>query len=243
MSFLFKETKGGDLYQGIPMMTAQGVHEKVAELVGKVFPDSSRKEANVLDLAAGQGALSQRLQDLGFGKITAWELEKEQFRPNGIKVEGFDLNKNFSEFTRERFDLITAVEIIEHLENPHHFLREISKLLKPKGYLVLSTPNIDSAVGRIQFLLNGEFRWFDQNAYEKWGHIQPLSNWQIEKIVTAAGLVTAEEANNSDDGKIAIEPGKKYMVKGLAAMALYPIMRGSKKGDINLRLIKHREAA
>jgi len=40
-----------------------------------------------------------------------------------------------------QFDTILCGELIEHLEEPYRFLRQLKKLLKPGGRLVLSTPN------------------------------------------------------------------------------------------------------
>ncbi len=39
------------------------------------------------------------------------------------------------------FDLVTAFDIIEHTDNPVEFLRQVKALLKPRGGLVLSTPD------------------------------------------------------------------------------------------------------
>ena len=41
----------------------------------------------------------------------------------------------------EQFDTIIAGEIIEHLDNPGAFLRNMAKHLKPEGTLVITTPN------------------------------------------------------------------------------------------------------
>jgi SAM-dependent methyltransferase len=41
----------------------------------------------------------------------------------------------------ERFDSITAGEIIEHLDNPRQFLADCYQILKPGGRLIISTPN------------------------------------------------------------------------------------------------------
>lgn len=48
----------------------------------------------------------------------------------------FDLN--------EKFDVIVAGELIEHLDNPAGFLKSVKKHLRPNGRLILTTPNLQS---------------------------------------------------------------------------------------------------
>ncbi|MCB0323581.1 MAG: methyltransferase domain-containing protein [Bdellovibrionales bacterium] len=44
-------------------------------------------------------------------------------------------------FSGRTFDTVVAGEIIEHLENPYQFLRDVRQVVRPGGQLVLSTPN------------------------------------------------------------------------------------------------------
>ena len=43
-------------------------------------------------------------------------------------------------FSSGSFDVVLASEIVEHLWNPHSFLDEAYRILKPNGHLVISTP-------------------------------------------------------------------------------------------------------
>jgi len=47
-------------------------------------------------------------------------------------------------FKAESFTVISAIDVIEHLVDPHQFVREAYRLLKPGGYLILATPNLAS---------------------------------------------------------------------------------------------------
>lgn len=51
-----------------------------------------------------------------------------------------DLNTQSISYSDSLFDVVIAGDVIEHLENPSHFLREVNRVLKPEGRLVLSTP-------------------------------------------------------------------------------------------------------
>ena len=108
-----------------------------------------------LDLASGSGAFLAQLRDGGFTDLDAVELDEKAFGFPGIKPRHLDLNGDFASQIERRYGLITALEILEHLDSPRHFLREIHKLLEPEGYLLLSTPNIANWAGRLRFFLAG----------------------------------------------------------------------------------------
>lgn len=56
------------------------------------------------------------------------------------QLEGY-LSNNVKDFKVEKFDCVTAFEVIEHLEDPNQFLEEIAVLLPKDGILALSCPN------------------------------------------------------------------------------------------------------
>lgn len=59
----------------------------------------------------------------------------------GIKIIGNDL---YEIATTEKFDVITAVDVIEHTQNPDEFIKKLMTFLEPQGQLILSTGNTDS---------------------------------------------------------------------------------------------------
>lgn len=127
-------------YDGIEIRAASGIHEEAMELINKTL--APRNNSIVLDIAAGRGAFSKRLQDFGY-TVEANEIESEAFLPTGIMCSTVDLNFPFAEsFGIKKYSLVVAVEVIEHLYNPIMFLIECHKILKQDGYLLISTPNI-----------------------------------------------------------------------------------------------------
>ncbi|MFH1978390.1 MAG: methyltransferase domain-containing protein [Candidatus Aenigmatarchaeota archaeon] len=59
-------------------------------------------------------------------------------------------------FPSKSIDNIIACEIIEHMNSPHDFVKEISRVLKKEGNLILTTPNIACLKNRLK-LLFGKF--------------------------------------------------------------------------------------
>lgn len=58
--------------------------------------------------------------------------------------EGYPVRLGRAEdfYTGRRFDIVMAQELIEHLDNPGVFLKNVKKALREDGFLILSTPNV-----------------------------------------------------------------------------------------------------
>lgn len=184
----------GDEYKGLRIHTRPGLHSCVAEWVTRLFKPSG----DILDLAAGSGALSLRMSDLGF-RVHAIDYVKDNFRLHSqITFEAADLNGPFLHSVTSSFDGILAIEIIEHLENPRHFFRQCMRLLKPGGVLILTTPNIDSPASQALFVRTGRFMWFSDQNYCHEGHISPLSQWQLRACGREVGMEIIEIGSHAD---------------------------------------------
>ena len=181
-------------YKGLVMRCAPGTHEAAMSLLLRHNPSRS----SVLDLASGSGAMLARLHDAGFTDLHAVDLNVEQFQLQGIMPLRIDLMSEFCQQFDRRFGLITAVEIIEHLESPHHFLRQVWTLLQEGGYLLLTTPNVSNWVGRIKFLLTGDIRWFDEAQYHQIHHISPITDVQMRLMLNEVGFRLVDSTSAGD---------------------------------------------
>jgi SAM-dependent methyltransferase len=142
----------------------------------------------VLDLAAGSGALLARLRDNGFAELDAVELDRKGFAFPHVEPRRVDLNGEFSKQIDRRYGLVTALEIVEHLDSPRHFLREVRELLEPTGHVLLSTPNVANWTGRLRFLLSGEHRQFQEHDYHYQRHVSPTTDVQLRLMFREIGF-------------------------------------------------------
>jgi 2-polyprenyl-3-methyl-5-hydroxy-6-metoxy-1,4-benzoquinol methylase len=110
----------------------------------------------VLDVPCGSGELSMHLSALGFD-VYAADLDSAVETTLKGHFRHVDLNDNTLPWPNDTFDLVCSIEGIEHLENPHRFLRDIHRVLRPSGRLILTTPNITSLRSRMRFFGSGFF--------------------------------------------------------------------------------------
>jgi 2-polyprenyl-3-methyl-5-hydroxy-6-metoxy-1,4-benzoquinol methylase len=175
------ESKDLDYYKGILIHADTGVHEQAAKLFNKYVPLQSR----VLDVGAGAGAFSQRLTDLNYN-VTALDSDPDKWIPTEIPFFQLDIDAGIAASVRDTFDAVSCLEVIEHVENPWNLLREIYNVVKPGGYVLLSTPNITSFLSRGIFFLTGRFHQFDDGDLS-YGHISPISAFELEYAARKSG--------------------------------------------------------
>ncbi len=149
--------------------TNSGLHEFVAE---RVLARYARPGVRAADLGAGPGAMAARLRALGC-EVLAVDRDANGFEAQVPHISlDFDQLNFASQLGLGSFGLITAIEVIEHVESPINFLRNISHLLGPGGVAVLTTPNVDSLPARSTFLLKGKIRMMDEHSEPT--HISPV---------------------------------------------------------------------
>jgi SAM-dependent methyltransferase len=110
----------------------------------------------ILDLSSGGGDTSRMLAKLGY-LVTATDYGAPPPMSGVDRVAGVDLN-SFLPFRAGIFDAVNLVEVIEHIENQPQLIREIARVLKANGVLLISTPNVLNVMSRVRFLFTGFLR-------------------------------------------------------------------------------------
>jgi 2-polyprenyl-3-methyl-5-hydroxy-6-metoxy-1,4-benzoquinol methylase len=149
--------------------TNSGLHEFVGQ---HVLARYAGPGVRAVDLGAGPGAMAARLHSLGCDVIAV------DHDANGFEagVPHVSLDFNQPDFAAQLglagFGVVTAIEVIEHVESPINFLRNVGRLLAPGGVAVLTTPNVDSLPARCKFFLKGRIRTMDEQSEPT--HISPV---------------------------------------------------------------------
>ena len=116
---------------------------------------------------------SQKLADIGCAKGQLLRLLHSEFKKPKKNLYGFDSSKSFvkeakktfpcvylwdfakKQSPKQKFDVVFALDVLEHIGNPVRFLKNLASLMKKESLLVLCTPNINSLSYSIQ-----KNRWF-----------------------------------------------------------------------------------
>ncbi|MEZ0328936.1 MAG: class I SAM-dependent methyltransferase [Dissulfuribacterales bacterium] len=178
----------GRYYKGIPIHAAEGLHEAVAELIARRLS----KGEQILELGAGSGAMAKRLCDMGFS-IHAVDLNASTWACPDIPVQELDLNKEDWPLSISReFPCVLAMEVVEHLENPKGFFRNLSKVVAAGGLCIVTTPNVLNARSLSRFLKKGQFYCFSPQLYFETGHISILPYWLLHLFAKNADFQVLE---------------------------------------------------
>ena len=129
------------------------------DLVERMLPAGV---TDVLEIGCGQGSLgarlAQRYRYLGVEPDRAsWEVARRRIRAAG---HGEIRNITVEELDTERFDLVCAFEVLEHIEDDAAALRQWAARLRARGWLLLSVPALQRRYGPFDELV-GHFRRYD----------------------------------------------------------------------------------
>jgi len=104
-----------------------------------------------LDLSAGDGLSSRMLAERG------WRVISTEYRTRNPGWVAVNLDSDLP-FQSARFDLVTMLEVIEHLADIPHALGEIARVMRPGAVAIITTPNRLNVSSRIHYLLSGYYK-------------------------------------------------------------------------------------
>lgn len=230
-----RDRKPAQFYQQLRMKTDTNLHIQLEAMIARWVPidRQSGQRPRVLDLGCGEGALAQRLFDLGYDVIGV-DVEAGQFKASGPELIVADLNDpavvdRLVERFQGSIDLILAVEVIEHLRCPWGFLAACRRLAGRQTHLLVTTPNVSSWWSRFWFLLAGEPWGFGPESWKDPGHIHALTATEMKGILNETGLKCQEVLAAGNLPVIWAYNWKRLLIS-LLMLSLRPLMRGHKDG-------------
>jgi len=99
------------------------------------------KKGALLDIGAGTGDFLSVAKNNGWNAVGIEPSEKARFIAN---QKGIKLKLNTSDFENNSFDIITMWHVLEHVPNLENQIKELKRLLKPNGSIIIAVPNFKS---------------------------------------------------------------------------------------------------
>ncbi|MCS5638422.1 MAG: class I SAM-dependent methyltransferase [Myxococcota bacterium] len=108
----------------------------------------------ILEVGAGPGNFAACLERwFPDSKLTALDLEDELVRYAAARVPSAAFIRASSEripLASNTFEIVSALQVIEHFESPENFLSEVARVLRPGGLFLMATPNTRGIGARLR---------------------------------------------------------------------------------------------
>jgi 2-polyprenyl-3-methyl-5-hydroxy-6-metoxy-1,4-benzoquinol methylase len=130
-----------------------------------------KSKGSLLDIGAGTGDF------LVTAKANGWQITGIEPNENAKKLavsKGVSFESSIEHIENQQFDVITMWHVLEHVPNVEHQIKELKRLLKPNGTIIIAVPNFKSFDAGYY----GEF-WA---AYDVPRHLWHFSKTSIEKL-------------------------------------------------------------
>ena len=169
-----------------------GILEAVIAKIHGLAPGFS---GDYLDVGSGNGELIDRvLREFPDVKPRACDYRGDLLAIEGMTADVANLNDDPLPYPDSSFDLVTCTEVIEHLEHYRSALREMARVLRPGGVLIVTTPNVLNLRSRLRYLLFGFYNMFgplrldDDRHHSTHGHINPVPYFYLAHALSGAGF-------------------------------------------------------
>lgn len=156
-----------------------------------------------LDIGCGAGLVCEPLARLG-AEVTGVDAAADNVAAAAAHAEagGLDIRYMAGEVASldiGTFDLVTALEVVEHVADKRAFLSDVAKRLAPGGLLVISTPN-RTAASRLLLVGAAEAVGYVPRGTHHWSDF--ITPEELEELLSEQGLEVVERRG------ISWRPGK-----------------------------------
>ena len=140
-----------------------------------------------------------KLVDVGCGAGNLWTFVRDRFEAyvgvDALRYDGFpadaefcgvDLDAGGVPLADNSAHVVTALEAIEHVENPRALLRELVRLARPGGWILVTTPNQLSLLSLTCLVVKKRFSAFQEVHYP--AHLTALLEVDLRRIASECRL-------------------------------------------------------
>ena len=176
--------------------SSEAIYRMVARVLAKRHPGGGM----LLDIGCGGGELRPHVAPFIAEYVGADVVCYDGFPADAAFLQ-IDLDAGRVPLPDASAEVVVAVETIEHLENPRAFFRELRRLVKPDGLILVTTPNQLSLLSKLTFLTKNQFNAFQEAPGLYPAHITALLAGDLIRIARETGM-SKIEITYSDHGRL-----------------------------------------
>lgn len=185
-----------------------------------------RASVKVLDIGCGSGLITKEIKKIGYS-VEGVDFSKEAIAKaicNGIDTSICDLDEGIDK-PNERYDVVWAGDIIEHVFDPIGLIKEIYRVLKKNGIVIICIPSDVGIISRIKMLFGVSYQ---EQMYRKSGYYKHHTFFSLNLILYMLKIakLTPKEIN-----KILIFNKKRYLVNILPSAFYNTLVILAKKNE------------
>jgi 2-polyprenyl-3-methyl-5-hydroxy-6-metoxy-1,4-benzoquinol methylase len=165
-----------------------------SDAIYQLVADSLRRRkvaGRLYDIGCGTGALARYLTPGQFDYLGVDLVHYDRY-PASLPFLQLSLDQPNWNLEPESADVVVSVETIEHIENPRHHVRQMTRLARPGGIVLVTTPNNLSWLSLVTLLRKGVFNAFQEGQGLYPSHITALVETDLRRMFAEAGLVEVE---------------------------------------------------
>ena len=160
IEYLSAVQKSGEYNKETQLYLKKRVLVTIQKLIKTFFNRKIEKGEYILDLGTADGTFVEVAKESGF-------------KSSGLDIDQVDLENQKINMKDESCDLIVANSLIEHIQNPSNFLREVKRILKKKAFFVLITP---------------DWKYNMDIFYDDPTHVRPYTKESLEFLLDSYGF-------------------------------------------------------
>jgi SAM-dependent methyltransferase len=163
----------------------------VYRMVRLALEERGLSSGTLVDVGCGNAALFRELEGHAFRYVGVDLLRYPDFPPH-LELVLSNLDANTIPISDGAADVAVSAETIEHVENPRALMRELVRIVRPGGWVIVTTPNQLSLASLLCLVARQEFQHFQKSPGLYPAHITALLEIDLRRIAGECGLVDVD---------------------------------------------------
>jgi ubiquinone/menaquinone biosynthesis C-methylase UbiE len=154
--------------------------------VEQILDYTAKIQGKVLDIGCFDGYITEQIVKQGDKEVIGmdrWEEAMQITRSRGIKTVWGDMDDPNMPFADNYFDCVVAADVLNSVFDPDAVMEEITRVLKPKGKLIITVPNLASSGNRLLMLLGFAPYNLQVRARTGAGHLRLFTFRTLKKLL------------------------------------------------------------